>query len=149
MNFWFCFSSLKLTRTDASLFAHHSITGIRLLVKIYVCQWSPLLASLSQPIHSNLLSFTPFNHSHSSHSVFYELTFKNIPPETFLYVGFEVLSTVVKNAAIFWDTDLCSPYVKRRFGGNYHLDEQETSMQQVGVIRSSKNVSSHTNYMAL
>jgi hypothetical protein len=31
-------------------------------------------------------------------------------------VGFEVLTAVVMNVAIFWDIVPCSPYVKRRFG---------------------------------
>jgi hypothetical protein len=50
------------------------------------------------------------------------------------YVGFEVLTAVVMNVAIFWDIAQCNPYVNRRFGGTHHLrlqgrksDEQETS----------------------
>jgi hypothetical protein len=49
-------------------------------------------------------------------------------------VRFEVLTAVVMKTAIFWDTAPYSPYMKRRFGGTYHLhlqilksDEQETS----------------------
>jgi hypothetical protein len=54
---------------------------------------------------------------------------------TLLYytVGFEVLTVVVMNVAIFWD----SPYVCRRFGGTYDLHlqgrksaEEETSRRQ-------------------
>jgi hypothetical protein len=54
-------------------------------------------------------------------------------------VGFEVLTAVVMNVAIFWDIAPCSPYVNQRFGGTYHLylqgkksAEQETSVQQGG-----------------
>jgi hypothetical protein len=52
------------------------------------------------------------------------------------YVGFEVLTTLVMNVAIFWDIVLCSPYVN--CGGTYHLyhqgwkkAKQETSMQHM------------------
>jgi hypothetical protein len=31
-------------------------------------------------------------------------------------VGFEVITAVVVNVAIFWDIAQCSPYVNRRFG---------------------------------
>jgi hypothetical protein len=36
------------------------------------------------------------------------------------YVGFEVLTAVVLNFAIFWDTASCSLCMSRRFGGTYH-----------------------------
>jgi hypothetical protein len=38
-----------------------------------------------------------------------------------IYVGFEVLTAVVMNVALFWDIAPCSPYVNRRFGGIYHI----------------------------
>jgi hypothetical protein len=54
-----------------------------------------------------------------------------------MHVGFEVLTAVAMNAAIFWDIAPCSPYVERRFRGTYHLHlqgkelaEQGTSLQQ-------------------
>jgi hypothetical protein len=37
------------------------------------------------------------------------------------YVGLEVLTAVVMNVTIFWDTVPCSQYVNRSFGGTYHL----------------------------
>jgi hypothetical protein len=37
---------------------------------------------------------------------------------------FEVLTAVVRNVAIFWDTALCSPYVTGHFGGKFHLHLQ-------------------------
>jgi hypothetical protein len=52
-------------------------------------------------------------------------------------VGFEVLTAVVMNVAIFWHITPCSPYVNQSFGGTYHLlqdqkwIDQEISMQQV------------------
>jgi hypothetical protein len=42
-----------------------------------------------------------------------------------LTVGFEVLTAVVMNVAIFWDIALCSPYVYQRLGGTYHLQLQD------------------------
>jgi hypothetical protein len=36
-------------------------------------------------------------------------------------VGFEVLTAVDMNVAIFWDIAPCSTYVNQRFGGVYHL----------------------------
>jgi hypothetical protein len=88
------------------------------------------------------------------------------------FVGFEVLTVVVMNVAIFCDLALCSPYVNRRCGEMYHLHiqrrksaEKETSMQQVAsqnaiflssfftlmmeVIKFLQNVGSHTDYTAL
>jgi hypothetical protein len=60
------------------------------------------------------------------------------------YVGFEVLTEVVMNAAIFWDMTSCSSYVNRRFRGAYQLHiqgrksvEQDTSMQQVARQHSN------------
>jgi hypothetical protein len=54
------------------------------------------------------------------------------------FVGFEVLTVVVMNVAIFNDLALCSLYVNRRWRGMYHLHiqhrksaENETRMQQV------------------
>jgi hypothetical protein len=42
-----------------------------------------------------------------------------------VFVGFEVLITsIVIDIVIFWDTALCSPYVNRRFGGTYHFHSQ-------------------------
>jgi hypothetical protein len=41
-----------------------------------------------------------------------------------IFIGVEVLSAVVTNAAIFWDIAECSPYVNRRFGGTYHFNIQ-------------------------
>jgi hypothetical protein len=38
-------------------------------------------------------------------------------------VGFEVLTEVVINVAIFWDIAPCGPYMNR-FGGTYHLHLQ-------------------------
>jgi hypothetical protein len=40
------------------------------------------------------------------------------------YVGFEVLTAVVKNVAIFWDVQPYSHYVNRCFGGTYDLNLQ-------------------------
>jgi hypothetical protein len=37
------------------------------------------------------------------------------------YAGFEVLTAVVVNVAIFWDIAPCSQYVDQRFKGTYHL----------------------------
>jgi hypothetical protein len=47
-------------------------------------------------------------------------------------VGFEDLSTVSVNVAIFWDTAPCSPYRNRRFGRTYRRKsaEQETSSRR-------------------
>jgi hypothetical protein len=56
----------------------------------------------------------------------------------YFVVGFEVLTTVVKNVAIFLDIVPRSMYVNRRFGRTYNLNlqgrksaEQDTSVQQV------------------
>jgi hypothetical protein len=35
--------------------------------------------------------------------------------------GFQVLTAVVVNVVIFWDTAPCSPYVNRRLGGTYNF----------------------------
>jgi hypothetical protein len=35
----------------------------------------------------------------------------------FAYLGFEIITAIVMNVAMFWDIALCSPYVNRRFGG--------------------------------
>jgi hypothetical protein len=40
------------------------------------------------------------------------------------YVGFEVLTAVVMEIAIFWDLAQCSPNMNRCFGGMYHLHFQ-------------------------
>jgi hypothetical protein len=37
-----------------------------------------------------------------------------------LLIGFEVLTPVVTNVAIFWDIAPCIPYVNQHFGGTYH-----------------------------
>jgi hypothetical protein len=37
-----------------------------------------------------------------------------------VYVGFEVLTAVVMNVAIFWDIALCSMYVNQHFRGTCH-----------------------------
>jgi hypothetical protein len=37
------------------------------------------------------------------------------------YVGFEVLTAVVINVAIYWDIAPCSLYVNQHFGITYHL----------------------------
>jgi hypothetical protein len=49
------------------------------------------------------------------------------------FLEFDVLTKVVMNVAIFWDTAPCSPYMNRCFVGMYHrylqdrtLAEQET-----------------------
>jgi hypothetical protein len=39
-------------------------------------------------------------------------------------MGFEDLTAVVMNIVIFWDVTQCSPHVKLRFGGKYHLHLQ-------------------------
>jgi hypothetical protein len=41
-----------------------------------------------------------------------------------LNIGFEVLTAVVMNAAIFWNIGPCSPYVNIRVEGVYHLHPQ-------------------------
>jgi hypothetical protein len=52
-------------------------------------------------------------------------------------VGFEVLTTVVMKISIFWDTAPWSPYMKRRFGGTYHLHLQglKSEEQEIGYSR--------------
>jgi hypothetical protein len=49
-----------------------------------------------------------------------------------------LFKTLNMKAAIFWDTAPCSPYIDRRFGGNYNLHlqgrksaEQDPNAQQV------------------
>jgi hypothetical protein len=90
-------------------------------------------------------------------------------------VGFEVITAVVINVAIFWDIVSHSPYVNQRFGGTYHLHlwgkksaKQETCMQnsakppaacwllallifdpEDGGDTSLRNVGSHVDYTVL
>jgi hypothetical protein len=59
-------------------------------------------------------------------------------------VGFEVLTAVVMNVAIFCDIAPCSPYVNRSFGRKYRLHlqdrkstEQGTTVQQVAKLERS------------
>jgi hypothetical protein len=59
-------------------------------------------------------------------------------------VGFDVLTAIIINVAIFWDIAPYSPYVTRRFGGTYQLrlqgrksGEQESSVQQVARQNSA------------
>jgi hypothetical protein len=42
-------------------------------------------------------------------------TFFAIPTNNGVHVGYEVLTAVVMEIAIFWDTAQCSPYMNRRF----------------------------------
>jgi hypothetical protein len=51
-----------------------------------------------------------------------------------------VLTAVVKNVAIFWDTVPCSLHVSRLFGGKYHLHLQ-------GHIRATWRFISEENYI--
>jgi hypothetical protein len=57
-------------------------------------------------------------------------------------VGTEVFTALTMEAPIFWDIAPCSPYIKRRFGGMYHLHlqgkitaEQETSVLADGLSK--------------
>jgi hypothetical protein len=58
-------------------------------------------------------------------------------------------TAIIKYVPVFWDTASCSPYVNRRFGGNYYLHlrdrksaEEETGPQQVAE-QLFRNVGSH------
>jgi hypothetical protein len=58
-------------------------------------------------------------------------------------IRFEVLSTVVLNDTIFWDTAPRSPYVNRRFGEKYHFHlqgvksaEDETTVRYVHPLNA-------------
>jgi hypothetical protein len=44
--------------------------------------------------------------------------------DTIIRVGFEVLTAVVMDVSVFWDTASYSLYVKRRFEGTYQLHLQ-------------------------
>jgi hypothetical protein len=71
------------------------------------------------------------------------------------YVGSEVLAAVVMNVATFWDTAPYSLFLKRRFGGTFHLHLQShvahwflsrlTFVPEDEGDKFLRNVSSHTN----
>jgi hypothetical protein len=57
-----------------------------------------------------------------------------------IYVGFDDLTAVVMNVAIFLGLTSCNPSVILRFGGWYHVhlhgrksEEEETSVQKVAT----------------
>jgi hypothetical protein len=41
-----------------------------------------------------------------------------------LIFGFEIVTAVVMNVAMFWDIETCSPYANRRFGLKFRLHLQ-------------------------
>jgi hypothetical protein len=53
----------------------------------------------------------------------------HFPVHIFL-VGFDMLTAVVRNVAIFWDIAPCSPYVNRRFGRTYHVQLGDRKMNR-------------------
>jgi hypothetical protein len=62
-----------------------------------------------------------------------------------LYSGFEILTAVVMNVAMFCDIAPCCSYVNRRFGGIYHLHLQGRKSTKKETIM----VPSHTDFTAL
>jgi hypothetical protein len=77
-----------------------------------------------------------------------------------IIIGCEVLTAVVINVAVFWDTAPCSPYVKRRFGGTYHHHSAHPPATrwflarlifdlEDGGDKFLRNVSLHADYTAL
>jgi hypothetical protein len=69
-------------------------------------------------------------------------------------VGFEVLTTVVMNAAIAWDTAPCSPYMKPTFRRNVSPSARWFLARMIfdyddGGDTFFRNVGSHTDYKAL
>jgi hypothetical protein len=68
----------------------------------------------AQTTQTYLLTIT-FNNKQERHWLWFQ---------SIQFVGFEVLTAVIMNAAIFWDIAPCSPYVNRRFRRTYHLHLQ-------------------------
>jgi hypothetical protein len=59
------------------------------------------------------------------------------------YVGFEVLTAVMRNVAVFWDTALCGPYA------NHVSVERLIFDPEVGGDTFLRNVGLHMDYTAL
>jgi hypothetical protein len=53
------------------------------------------------------------------------------------------------NCDIFWDTALCSPYEKRRFGGTYHLQFQggNSAKQETNVQLNLASLLLHASFL--
>jgi hypothetical protein len=51
------------------------------------------------------------------------------------HIGFEVLTAVVMNVAIFWDMAPCNSYVNGRFGGmcQLHIQGRKSAEQETNV----------------
>jgi hypothetical protein len=80
------------------------------------------LPSFPQSTLCQLVTVLPFKYISrcllSASSCVFLWGFNWISNTTHHFVGFEVLTVVVMNVAIFWDIAPCSPYFNRCFGGH-------------------------------